>query len=131
MTIPEFPEKMYYSIGEVKEITGIEPYVLRFWETEFPSLKPRKNKKGHRTYRKKDVELILKIKQLLYENKFTIPGAREVLSGRKSAVIPSQSRAKSGAEAADDAQFLADIHRELTDLVSLLERGKTEGLFEE
>src|SRR4030042_4927386 len=83
MVTPDIPEKLYYSISEVSEITGLEPYVLRFWEAEFPVLKPRKNKKGHRTYRKKDIEQIFQIKELLYEHKYTIPGAREVLAGRK------------------------------------------------
>lgn len=132
MTAPEIPEKMYYSIGEVKEITGVEAYVLRFWETEFPSLRPRKSKKGHRTYRKKDIDLILKIKELLYENKFTIPGAREMLSGRRPAVVPRPSRRrKKQLDAPESAEMLADVHRELTDLVGFLEREKTGDIFEE
>lgn len=135
MTAPEIPEKMYYSIGEVKEITAVEAYVLRFWETEFPSLRPRKSKKGHRTYRKKDIDLILKIKELLYENKFTIPGAREMLSGRRPAIVPRRSRRKAAraeaTEAPDTAEMLADVHRELTDLASFLEREKSEDIFGE
>jgi len=132
MTAPKIPEKMYYSIGEVKKITGIEPYVLRFWETEFSSLRPRKNKKGHRTYKKKDIELILKIKELLYENKFTIPGAREVLRGKRSAIASRRARPRTAQpEAADDIESLAGIHRELTDLLSLLERERNEDIFEE
>jgi len=132
MTTAEIPDKLYYSIGEVKKITSVEPYVLRFWESEFPSLRPRKNKKGHRTYRKKDIELILKIKELLYENKFTIPGAREVLSGKRSPVVPQQARRQAAQpEALDDAESLAEIHRELTDLMSLLEREQNEDIFEE
>ncbi len=128
----EIPDKLYYSIGEVKKITGIEPYVLRFWEGEFPSLRPRKNKKGHRTYRRKDIELILKIKELLYENKFTIPGAREVLSGKRSAVVPGRAREqKSRGKGAQNTDLLADVHRELTELLALLEREKTEDIFEE
>ncbi len=132
MTAREIPEKMYYTIGEVKEITGIEPYVLRFWETEFPSLKPRKNKKGHRTYRKRDIELILKIKELLYENKFTIPGAREMLSGKKPAAVPRRSRQrKTESEPSDASELLADIHHELKDLIGFLDREKREDIFEE
>ncbi len=132
MTAREIPEKMYYTIGEVKEITGIEAYVLRFWETEFPSLKPRKNKKGHRTYRKRDIELILKIKELLYQNKFTIPGAREMLSGKKPVLAPRPSRRrKTPLEPSDASELLADIHHELTDLLSFLEREKREDIFEE
>ncbi len=132
MTAPDIPEKLYYSIGEVKKVTGIEAYVLRFWESEFPSLRPRKNKKGHRTYRKRDIEIILKIKELLYENKFTIPGAREMLSGKRPAVAPRPSRRrKKQPEPAESAEMLADVHRELTDLIGFLEREKTGGIFEE
>lgn len=132
MPSPEFPEKLYYTIGEVKEITGIEAYVLRFWETEFSSLRPRKNKKGHRTYKKKDIELILKIKELLYENKFTIPGARAVLSGRKSPVLGQRPRSPKGEQPpSDDNESLSEIHLELTDLLSWLEREQGEGIFEE
>jgi DNA-binding transcriptional MerR regulator len=128
----EIPEKLYYSIGEVTRITGIEAYVLRFWETEFPSLKPRKNKKGHRTYRKKDIEIILKIKELLYDNKFTIPGAREVLKGKRSTVVPSRpARRGRQTQAPVDAEFLTDIHHELTDILGLLERERSEDIFEE
>lgn len=132
MPSPEFPEKLYYTIGEVKEITGIEPYVLRFWETEFSSLRPRKNKKGHRTYKKRDIELILKIKELLYENKFTIPGARAVLSGKKSPVLGQRPQDRKGEQqTSNDVESLGDIHQELTDLLSWLEREQSEEIFEE
>ena len=72
------------------EIAGVEPYVLRFWETEFPNLAPRKSTSGHRIYRKKDVETVLKIKELLYERGFTIPGARKQLTARKRGEVLSQ-----------------------------------------
>ena len=73
-------KKLYYSIGEVSKITELKQYVLRYWETEFKQLSPVKNKAGNRTYRQKDIDLILKIKDLLYNQKFTIDGARHVLS---------------------------------------------------
>jgi DNA-binding transcriptional MerR regulator len=76
------PDKLYFKIGEVTEITGLAAYVLRFWESEFPAISPKRTESGQRLYRKADVETILKIKYLLYEKKFTIPGAREFL--RKS-----------------------------------------------
>jgi DNA-binding transcriptional MerR regulator len=79
-------DKLYYSIGEVSSLTGIEAYTLRYWEKEFPKLKPKKSKTGQRDYVKKDIELILTIKDLLYSQKFTISGAREKLkslSGEK------------------------------------------------
>jgi DNA-binding transcriptional MerR regulator len=71
------PDKLFYKIGEVSKIAGVEPYVLRYWETEFPFLKPRKNKSGQRVYIKKDVETILQIKTMLYQERYTIEGVRK------------------------------------------------------
>jgi DNA-binding transcriptional MerR regulator len=76
------PKKLYYKIGEVCGIVGVEAHVLRFWETEFPILSPPKNRSGQRIYRPKDIELLLKIKRLLYEDGFTIAGARKQLGVR-------------------------------------------------
>ena len=76
---PEIPDKLYFRIGEAAALLGVEPYVLRYWETEFPMLAPKKSGTGHRLYRRKDVELLLKIKHLLYEKRFTIEGARQTL----------------------------------------------------
>ena len=73
-------KKLYYSIGEVSKITDLKQYVLRYWETEFKQLNPNKNKAGNRTYRQKDIDIILEIKNLLYKEKFTIEGARKMLS---------------------------------------------------
>jgi DNA-binding transcriptional MerR regulator len=75
----DIPEKLYFRIGEVAELAKLEPYVLRFWETEFPQLKPTKSSTGQRMYRRRDVENVLVIKRLLYEEGFTIAGAREKL----------------------------------------------------
>ena len=72
-------KKLYYSIGEVSKITDLKQYVLRYWETEFKQLNPNKNKAGNRTYRQKDIDIILQIKNLLYKEKFTIVGARKML----------------------------------------------------
>ena len=74
-----FPDKLFYKIGEVSKIVGVEPYVLRYWETEFSFLKPRKNKSGQRVYIKKDVETLLAIKRLLYQERYTIEGVRKRL----------------------------------------------------
>jgi DNA-binding transcriptional MerR regulator len=74
-----FPDKLFYRIGEVSRIVGVEPYVLRYWETEFPFLKPRKNKSGQRVYIKRDVELLLNIRRLLYQERYTIEGVRKRL----------------------------------------------------
>ncbi len=78
-TLRLFPEKLFYKIGEASRIVGVEPYVLRYWETEFPSLRPRKSKSGQRVYTRRDLDLILDIKLLLYEQKYTIDGARKRL----------------------------------------------------
>jgi len=79
LTEREIPEKRYLRIGEVSAITGIEPYVLRYWETEFPRISPARSRSGQRLYRKSDIEMILKIKDLLYKKRFTIAGAKQYL----------------------------------------------------
>ncbi|MBS1768030.1 MAG: MerR family transcriptional regulator [Acidobacteria bacterium] len=73
------PDKIFFKIGEVCELVGVQAHVLRYWETEFPTFSPQKNKSGQRSYRRKDVEIALKIKQLLYKEMFTIAGARQKL----------------------------------------------------
>jgi DNA-binding transcriptional MerR regulator len=78
---PRQPSKLFYRIGEVSRLTGLEPYVLRYWETEFPQLRPDKGKSGQRLYKKKDLDHILRIKQLLYEEGYTISGAKKKMSG--------------------------------------------------
>src|SRR5471032_555473 len=75
---PVIPDKLYFRIGDVATLLDVPAYVLRFWETEFPQLKPNKGGSGQRLYRKKDVELALRIKSLLYDEGYTIPGARQV-----------------------------------------------------
>jgi len=74
-------KKLYYSISEVSKLTGLEQYILRYWETEFEKLKPGKNRAGNRIYTNKDIKLILQIKQLLREEKYTIEGAKKILEG--------------------------------------------------
>src|SRR2546423_3636501 len=73
------PEKLFFKIGEVCDITGVQAHVLRYWESEFPMLAPQKNRAGQRTYRKRDVEMVLRIKELLYEDQYTIAGAKKKL----------------------------------------------------
>ncbi len=104
------PDKLYFKIGEVTEITDLAAYVLRFWESEFPIISPKRTDSGQRLYRRSDVELILKIKYLLYEKKFTIPGAKKILKhhGRQNA---------SGIPSTD----LDDIKTELRQIRTLLE----------
>ena len=86
-------KKLYYSIGEVSELTGLKAYVLRYWETEFSQLKPSKNRAGNRTYRQKDIDLIMHVKNLLYNEKYTIEGARSVLksSANKSKLTETET----------------------------------------
>lgn len=85
------PEKLYFRIGEVSKIVGVEPYVLRFWEREFLILKPAKTKTKQRLYKRQDIEQILEIKKLLYEKKFTIEGAKKFIAeGAKKKGQPTQ-----------------------------------------
>ena len=92
---PEIPDKLYFRIGDVARLLALPAYVLRFWETEFPQLKPNKGGTGQRLYRRKDVETALRIKSLLYDQGYTIPGARQVLRAEppKGAVILSEDGA--------------------------------------
>src|SRR5919204_3425204 len=73
------PDKLFFRIGEVADLTGVPPYVLRYWESEFKLLRPRKNHAGQRVYRKQDIELVLRIKRLLYEDRLTLEGAKKRL----------------------------------------------------
>jgi DNA-binding transcriptional MerR regulator len=122
---PEIPDKLYFRIGEVSRLAGIKPYVLRFWETEFSSLGPKKSGKGHRLYRRKDVELVLEIKRLLYEKRYTIEGARKYLDsrGREASSKANGGAAKSGRSQGDlfvSAPVLEEIRKELIEILELL-----------
>jgi DNA-binding transcriptional MerR regulator len=75
------PDRLYFRIGEVSRLVGVKPYVLRYWETEFPALAPKKSATGQRVYRRRDVELLLEIKRLLYDKRYTLEGARKHLKG--------------------------------------------------
>jgi DNA-binding transcriptional MerR regulator len=89
--VNRIPEgKRYFRIGEVSRILGVEPYVLRYWETEFPQIKPRRADSNQRTYERKDLETIFEIKRLLYEEKLTIEGARQRLRSRGGAAQPRE-----------------------------------------
>ncbi len=86
---PPQPSRLFYRIGEVSRITGLEPHVLRYWETEFPQLKPDKGRSGQRLYKKKDLDHVLRIKRLLYQEGYTISGARKKLNGRDDEAVES------------------------------------------
>ena len=122
----EIPDKLYFRIGEVARLAGIKPYVLRFWETEFPSLGPKKSGTGHRLYRRKEVELVLEIKRLLYEKRFTIEGARKFMETRGKAEPGGRaSKPAKGAKAQGDlfsapSPLLDEVRKELRALVEML-----------
>jgi len=115
---PEIPDKLYFKIGEVSELLGVEPYVLRYWETEFPALSPKKSGTGHRLYRRKDVELLLRIKHLLYEKRFTIEGARQSLQAAARASKPLAAERVQQELFTEDP--LPEIRRELADILQIL-----------
>jgi len=116
---PEIPDKLYFKIGEVSELLGVEAYVLRYWESEFPVLSPKKSGTGHRLYRRKDVELLLRIKHLLYDKRYTIEGARQTLHSEAKAPKPSRVPKRVQAELFT-MDPLPDIRRELQEILQLL-----------
>jgi len=115
---PDIPDKLYFKIGEVADLLGVEPYVLRYWETEFPVLSPKKSGTGHRLYRRKDVELLLRIKHLLYDKRFTIEGARQSLQAEARAPKKRAARQEQRELFAEDP--LPEIRRELADILTIL-----------
>ncbi|MCC6539603.1 MAG: MerR family transcriptional regulator [Bryobacterales bacterium] len=144
------PDKLYFRIGEVAQLAGVEPYVLRFWEGEFPQLAPKKSGTGHRLYRRKDVELILEVKRLLYEKRYTIEGARlhfdqsKKKGGSKAGSSAGAAKAAAAAASASSAPppeappmqpmlfgapleatpppGLAEIKRELLDILKIINK---------
>ncbi len=116
---PHIPDKLYFRIGEVARLADVEPFVLRYWETEFPALKPGKSSHGQRLYRRREVELALTIKSLLHEQGFTIAGARKQLQQQRKARQPGL--AFGGGLAAG---HLRTVRQELRELLALLDRKK-------
>jgi DNA-binding transcriptional MerR regulator len=111
-------KKLYYSISEIADITGLKQYVLRYWETEFMELRPSKNRAGNRIYKEKDIRLIGKIKELLYKNKYTIEGARNSLKKMQK----SQKTAHKNKGLNDNNENLIDaIQAELEDVLNILD----------
>ena len=98
MKTPPIPDKLFFKIGEVAELAGVEQHVLRYWEEEIESLKPKKNKSGQRLYQKKDVERVFEIKQLLYAEKFTVAGARKKLKQNKKKEYPDSPSGMPGVQ---------------------------------
>jgi DNA-binding transcriptional MerR regulator len=149
------PEKLFFKIGEVCELAGVQAHVLRYWESEFPMLAPQKNRAGQRVYRKRDVEIALRIKELLYEDQYTIAGAKKRLAndlraGGKFRVVSSDEGEETSddsllppsllsaeprifpagpspaARTAEDRQALRQVASELRELLSLLEGKSTD-----
>ncbi|HZT68954.1 MAG TPA: MerR family transcriptional regulator [Terriglobia bacterium] len=112
------PDKLYFRIGEVSRLAQTKPYVLRYWETEFPTLKPVKSSTGHRLYRKPDVEMVFEIKRLLYEEGFTIEGARKYLAGNSGETADTLSRGQSRLSTA----HVQAIKRELEGILTIVSR---------
>jgi DNA-binding transcriptional MerR regulator len=151
---PTIPEKLFFKIGEVCDIAGVQAHVLRYWESEFPTLAPQKNRAGQRTYRRRDVEMALRIKELLYDEQYTIAGAKKKLAseirggavreaspsapakapGRSLSPPPSLAgRLGKAAPAAptappsnDQRAALRQIAGELREILDLLDEGETE-----
>ena len=134
MDAKKIPNKLFFKIGEVCEITDTQPYVLRYWESEFPALAPAKNSSGQRIYRRRDIETVLRIKQLLYDEGFTIAGAKKRLEsemqGRVETPQPTPTGNGGGAagagagerEAAGRDDAIKQLREGLREILTLLER---------
>ncbi len=123
-TPTQIPDRLFFRIGDVADVTGVEAYVLRYWETEFPALKPKKTSNGQRQYRRKDVELVLEIKRLLYDEGYTIAGARKAMRGarKKKREAPTKKRVQSSlfGDSAPSGETLKTVKKELREILSLL-----------
>lgn len=127
------PEKIYFKIGEVCELVGVQAHVLRYWETEFPMLSPQKNRSGQRSYRRRDVEISLRIKQLLYEEMFTIAGAKKKLHAEmrettKLKVVHPEPRVESEQSKTNGTQSLFDEELVIDDSEPVSARPQAHGL---
>jgi len=142
MDSKQIPNKLFFKIGEVCELTDTQPYVLRYWESEFPALAPAKNSSGQRIYRRKDIETVLRIKQLLYEEGFTIAGAKKRLeaeAGGRGAtpsamanlpdtVVTNVEVTAEPAGAADETRaVLLEVRDHLRGILTLLDKGDRKG----
>jgi len=115
----EIPDKLYFRIGEVARLCEVPAYVLRFWESEFPQLKPNKGGTGQRLYRRRDVEMAIRIKRLLYDEGYTIPGARQVFKAEIKQKEPQLALPGAGLP---DARRLQELRRELQEIAAILSR---------
>lgn len=118
--LPEVPDKLYYRIGEVARLCGVETYVLRFWETEFPQLKPNKSGAGQRLYRRREVDLARRIRHLLYEEGYTIPGARQAIQAETRRPAQSGQLALPETVAKQPTPRLSKLRAELKEILGIL-----------
>lgn len=136
MQLPVIPDKLYFKIGEVSDLVGVKPYVLRYWESEFKEITPVKSSSNQRLYRRKDVELLLKIRQLLYRERYTIHGAKKILKkepanstniqdekiGQLDLILPENQ--KSNVVSSDESRYITDtlkeLEREMSESLKLL-----------
>ena len=126
----EIPDKLYYKIGEVAKFTGVKTHVLRYWETEFSSIRPSKSRSNQRLYRRQDVELILQLKDLLYNQGFTIAGARKALRRKPAAAVakapeptaaPPATGQMSLPLSSDDVRIVKELRKELLRIRAMLD----------
>lgn len=115
----QLPDKLYFRIGEVADIVGVEPHVLRYWETEFRSIRPEKSRRGQRVYSRRDVDMLLKVKELLYGHKYTIAGAKKKLRG--DGVEPADASDPSTREVRLLREALGSLRDEITQALRDLE----------
>jgi DNA-binding transcriptional MerR regulator len=120
----DIPDKLYFRIGEVSKLCEVPAYVLRFWESEFPQLKPHKGGTGQRLYRRRDVEMAIRIKSLLYDEGYTIPGARQVFKSELKQKEPQLALLNDPSPAVDSRQ-LRKLQKDLRDLLTLLSKPAT------
>ena len=123
----QIPNKLFFKIGEVCEITDTQPYVLRYWESEFPALAPAKNSSGQRIYRRRDIETVLRIKQLLYEEGFTIAGAKKRLEAEMSGRTPTPRNTPVPAANTPTPEPAPPARDELRGMLTVLEKGGRKG----
>jgi DNA-binding transcriptional MerR regulator len=126
MALNPIAKKEYYSIGEVCRITGLKPHVLRYWETQFKGLVPVKNRAGNRAYRRREIEMVQLVKELLYEKKYTIEGARKRLEQMKRSPAESLESELEEAKVKDTFEALAADLGELVGYIDAFRRGEVE-----
>ena len=116
----DIPDKLFFRIGEVSQILGVEPYVVRYWESEFRGISPKKSSSGQRMFRKKDVELLLRIRHLLYDRKFTIEGARKVIADRSDPEVVRKEVVVRQQELFPGVDPLPEIREQVAEILKML-----------